>query len=66
MSSTQIRMNTEKVQHIFGGRHSIVHVVMHDDDYGISIRETERPESSVTISRSLIPALLRVLEPLAR
>jgi hypothetical protein len=59
-------MKAEKVQHIFGGRHSIVDVVPHDDHYNVTILETERPESSITISRSMIPALMQILEPLAR
>ena len=66
MSTAEKRMNNEKVQHIFAGRDSIMHVVVHDDRYNITIKETERPESSVTISRSMIPALIRILEPLAR
>jgi len=60
------RMNEEKVQNICAGRHKIVDVVEHADGSNFTIRETERPENSVTLSRSMIPVLLKLLKPLAK
>ena len=59
-------MDEEKVQHIFAGRNMLVDVVEHADAGNFTIRDAERPERFVTLSRSMIPALVRLLKPLAK
>lgn len=60
------RMGEEKVQHIYAGRNTMVDVVAHDDGGNFTIRDSERPERFVTLSRSMIPALVQLLKPLAK
>jgi len=59
-------MEEKKVQHIFAGRDMMVDVVEHADGGNFTIRDAERPERFVTCSRSMIPALIRLLKPLAK
>ena len=59
-------MDQDKVQRIFGGRHKVVDVIEHTDGGNFTIRDAERPERFVTLSRSMIPALIRLLRPLAK
>ena len=59
-------MTKEKIQHIYGGRDQLVDIIEHADGSNFTIRETERPERFVTLSRSMIPVLTDIIRPLAR
>jgi hypothetical protein len=59
-------MGEEKIEHIWAGRHSIIDIIEQSDGGNFTIRESERPERSVTLSRSMIPVLISIIRPLAK
>ena len=54
------------MQHIYAGCDKLVDIVEQADGGNFTIRETERPGKSVTLSRSMIPVLIDLLRPLAK
>jgi len=54
----------EKTHTISFDRRSVYEVVENADEVSLTIRETESPNKSVTILRSMVPNLINILRPL--
>ncbi len=54
----------EKIHSISVGPHVIYEIVENEDEISLTIREAERPEKQITVSRSMVSTLIDILKPL--